>query len=97
MHRSLKVALGATAGVAAAAAACVTYAARYEVKAYRLRRFDVPVLPPGSLPLRVLHISDLHLMPDQTDKVEWVRRLAALEPDLVVNTGDNISHPDAIP
>jgi uncharacterized protein len=93
----LKVTLGATAGVAAAAAACVAYAARYEVRAYRLRRFDVPVLPPGSVPLRILHISDLHLMPDQADKVEWVRGLAALEPDLVVNTGDNISHPDAIP
>jgi predicted MPP superfamily phosphohydrolase len=29
--------------------------------------------------------------------VEWIRGLAALEPDLVVNTGDNLAHPDAIP
>ncbi|WP_020577140.1 metallophosphoesterase [Actinopolymorpha alba] len=97
MHPLLKYTLATTAGAAAVGAACVAYAAGYEVRAYRLRRFDVPVLPPGSRPLRVLHISDLHLMPDQRDKVEWVRGLAALEPDLVVNTGDNISHPDSVP
>jgi predicted MPP superfamily phosphohydrolase len=57
----------------------------------------VPVLEPGSEPLRVLHISDLHLTPSQTGKADWVRRLAVLEPDLVVNTGDNLAHPDAVP
>jgi predicted MPP superfamily phosphohydrolase len=80
------------AGTAAVGAACVIYAAAYEVNAYRLRRFDVPVLAPGSRPIRLLHLSDLHLMPDQRRKIEWVRSLAALEPDLVVNTGDNIAH-----
>lgn len=75
----------------------MAYGAAYEVNAYRLRRFDIPVLPPGARPLRVLHLSDLHLMPDQRRKIEWVRGLAALEPDLVVNTGDNISHQLSVP
>lgn len=93
MHALAKTAIG----VAAAGAACVAYGALYEVNAYRLRRYDIPVLPPGSRPLRVLHVSDLHLLPDQWRKVEWTRGLAALEPDFVVNTGDNFAHPDAVP
>jgi uncharacterized protein len=97
VHPLLKFTAGVTLGAAAVGAACVTYAATYEARAYRLRRFDVPVLSPGSAPLRILHISDLHLMPDQIDKVEWVRGLAALEPDLVVNTGDNFSSAASVP
>lgn len=84
-------------GLAATAAAGLVYSAGYEVRSYRLRRFDVPVLAPGSRPLRVLHVSDLHLTPGHRGRAAWVRRLAALEPDLVVNTGDNLSHRDAIP
>ncbi|MGI8697711.1 MAG: metallophosphoesterase, partial [Mycobacteriales bacterium] len=47
--------------------------------------------------LRVLHVSDLHLTPDQRSKVRWVRALDRLAPDLVVNTGDSIAHRDAVP
>lgn len=68
-----------------------------EARAYTLRRFSVPVLPEGSSPLRVLCLSDLHLVPNQTDKLDWVRGLAALEPDLVVSTGDNLAHMEAVP
>jgi uncharacterized protein len=85
----------AAAGVVAAGA--VTYAAGYEVRAFQLRRVDVPVLPAGSAPLRILHISDLHVVPGQQRKVEWVRGLADLDFDVVVNTGDNLSHRDAVP
>ena len=70
--------LKALGGVAAAGAAALGYASLVERNAYTLRRFSVPVLPPGSRPLRVLHLSDLHLMPQQRRKVEWVRGLAAL-------------------
>jgi uncharacterized protein len=69
----------------------------WEARQYTLRRFTLPVLAAGSAPLRVLHVSDLHLTPDQRAKREWVRSLAGLEPDLVVNTGDNIAHRDAVP
>ncbi|MGO2110552.1 MAG: metallophosphoesterase [Pseudoclavibacter sp.] len=64
---------------------------------FQLRRVTAPVLPPGSHDLRVLHLSDFHLAPWQTIKQDFVRSLADLEPDLVVNTGDNLGHPDVLP
>ncbi|MGO1973506.1 MAG: metallophosphoesterase [Propionibacteriaceae bacterium] len=76
---------------------CLGYSALYEVDAFRLRRVRVPVLPAGAGELRVLHLSDLHLTPYQQEKQAWVSRLAALEPDLVINTGDNLGHRDALP
>src|SRR4051794_3502694 len=78
---------GALAGLAG-----VGYAAGVEVRSFTVRRFDVPVLPAGSRPIRVLHLSDLHLTPHQAHKMAWLESLARLEPDLVVNTGDNIAH-----
>ncbi|GAB6987812.1 metallophosphoesterase [Nocardioides pyridinolyticus] len=68
-----------------------------EARAYTLRRVTVPVLPPGSLHVRVLHLSDIHLTPGQHRKQAWLRELAGLQPDLVVNTGDNLSHRDSVP
>jgi predicted MPP superfamily phosphohydrolase len=84
--------------LAALAAGAVTlgYASLVERNWFTLRRFDVPVLAPGSLPLRVLHLSDLHLTAGQRAKQRWLRRLDGLEPDLVVNTGDTIAGADAI-
>lgn len=67
-----------------------------EAHLYTLRRLPLAILPPGANPLRVVHISDLHLDPSQTRKLDFVRSLADLEPDLVVNTGDNITRADAI-
>ena len=80
-----------------AGAATVAYASLYERTRWTLRRFDVPVLAPGSRPLSILHISDLHMTADQRSKQEWVAGLAALEPDLVVDTGDNLAGMDAVP
>lgn len=84
----------ATAGVAGAA---LTAYAAAEARAYTLRRVTVPVLPAGSPSVRVLHLSDLHMTPGQTRKQEWVRSLAGLQPDLVVDTGDNLAHRDSVP
>ncbi len=84
-------------GVAAVGAAGLVYGAGIEPRAFRLRRFDVPVLRPGARPLRVLHLSDIHMIPGQRRKQEWLRSLAGLRPDFVVNTGDNLSHPHAVP
>jgi predicted MPP superfamily phosphohydrolase len=50
------------------------------------------VLAPGATPITVLHLSDLHMAPWQRDKQEWVRALADLKPDLIVDTGDNLGH-----
>ncbi|HET7173925.1 MAG TPA: metallophosphoesterase [Nocardioidaceae bacterium] len=91
MHPVTRVALGLT-GLGAAA---MTYAAGYEVRAFALRYVEVPCLPTGASPLRVLHLSDLHMMPRQGRKQRWLRDLSDLKPDLVVNTGDNIGHPDS--
>src|SRR5215213_5076179 len=68
-----------------------------ESRAYTLRRFELPVLPAGARPLRVLHLSDLHLTPWQRRERAWVRDLEQLEPDLVVDTGDNLAHPKSVP
>ncbi len=83
-----------TAAVAAAASG-LGYA-WWEARWFTLRHVTVPVLPPGAPELRVLHVSDLHLTPYQHRKRRWVASLRALEPDLVVNTGDNIAHMEAV-
>jgi predicted MPP superfamily phosphohydrolase len=75
----------------------MAYASLVERNLFTLRRFDVPVLPADARPVRVLQLSDLHLVPRQQRKIEWVRGLDALEPDLVVNTGDNFAAMDAAP
>lgn len=92
MRKSIAVPLG----VAAAGLAGLGYAAGVEVNLYRVRRFELPVLDPGSKPVRILQVSDIHMVPGQRRKHAWLRSLDELEPDLVVNTGDNLSHPDAV-
>jgi len=64
---------------------------------YTVRRQSVPVLPRGAAPIRVLHISDLHLAPWQNRKMRWVRSLARLAPDLIISTGDSMGHRQALP
>jgi uncharacterized protein len=83
--------LGTLAGMGLA-----TYAA-WEARQYTLRSVTVPLLPAGHAPLKVLHLSDIHMAPDQRAKQEWLRGLADLEPDLVVDTGDNLAHMRAVP
>jgi predicted MPP superfamily phosphohydrolase len=75
----------------------IGYASIIERNAFVTREVTIPVLTPGSTPLRVLHISDIHMRPNQRRKQAWLRELASLEPDLVVNTGDNLAHPKAVP
>jgi len=86
------LAVGALTGLAGLA-----YSVGYETRAFTLRRVEMPVLPPGSRPLKVLHVSDVHMTPRQAKKQRWLRSLAALEPDLVVNTGDNLAHMRSVP
>ncbi|TPG14989.1 metallophosphoesterase [Pedococcus bigeumensis] len=89
--------LGTAAGVVALGVGGIGYASVVERNWFALRRFTVPVLAPGTAPLRILQISDLHLVPRQRRRIEWVRGLAALSPDLVVNSGDNLAALDAVP
>lgn len=92
--RPAAAALGVVAAVGAGAFAYGTFVER---KLYTLRRGTMPILPAGASPIRVLHLSDLHMAPWQRDKQRWIRGLARLEPDLVIDTGDNLGHRDAIP
>ncbi|UGT40172.1 metallophosphoesterase [Nocardia yamanashiensis] len=87
----------AALGAAGAAVAGIGYASLIERNMFTLREATLPVLEPGKPSLRVLHISDLHMMPGQQLKQAWLRELDRLEPDLVVNTGDNLSHQKAVP
>jgi hypothetical protein len=63
-------------------AACVGYGF-WEARHFVIRRQYVPILPPGSAPLRLLHVSDIHLMARQTYKTDFLRALAGLEPERV--------------
>ena len=87
----------AATGVVAAGAATAAYAAGIERRHWTLREATLPVLPPGTRDITVLHLSDLHMTPGQRSKQRWVAALAELEPDLVVDTGDNLAHTRAVP
>jgi uncharacterized protein len=84
------------AGLGAAAAAHV-WSHEVEIHRYTLREHELRILPPGSRAIRVLHISDIHLMPDQHRKLAFLEHLAALRPHLVIDTGDNIATAASVP
>ncbi|HUD79593.1 MAG TPA: metallophosphoesterase [Streptosporangiaceae bacterium] len=79
-----------------AGAAGFGYASVVERNWFALRQAEVPVLAAGAAPLRILHISDVHLTPGRHRLMSWLRSLDALEPDLVVNTGDSLGHLQAV-
>jgi predicted MPP superfamily phosphohydrolase len=87
-----RTATAALAAVAAAGLGALAWGTLVERNRFTLRHETVPVLEPGARPLTVLHISDLHMAPWQRAKQEWIRSLAVYEPDLIVDTGDNLGH-----
>ena len=91
--RTALTALGAVGAVGAAAAIWGIGIERY---LFTVRFHEVPVLPAGSAPIRVLHLSDAHMAPWQRRKQQWIAALAELQPDLVVNTGDNLGHAEGL-
>lgn len=80
----------------AAGAATAAWATTVGVHDFRVRYAATRVLAPGANPIRVLHLSDIHLAPWQHRKIEWLRTLADLQPDLIINTGDNVGHSDVL-
>jgi predicted MPP superfamily phosphohydrolase len=84
-------------GLVAAGAGVFAYASLIERNAFTVREVSVEVLPHGSTPVRVLHLSDLHLAPWQKRKIGWIRSLADAHPDLIVATGDSLGHDGAVP
>lgn len=90
--------------LAAASALCVSTLAytSFALRNFTLKTYELALLAPGTLPgeqeaFTILHLSDLHMIPGQQRKVAWVSALDALEPDLVINTGDNLSDERAVP
>jgi predicted MPP superfamily phosphohydrolase len=85
-----------TAGAGAAAGLVAFGYGLWEKNQFVLREETLDILPPGQPPFRILHLSDIHFVPGQDRKAAWLESLAGLEPDLVVNTGDNLSHVKAV-
>ncbi len=84
-------------GLGALAVGAAAWGVIVERGNYRLRVEHVPILDAGSEPIRVLHLSDLHLAPWQKNAISWIRALGDNPPDLVVGTGDFLGHKDALP
>jgi predicted MPP superfamily phosphohydrolase len=68
-----------------------------EIMSYELREAQIPILPKGHAPIRVLHFSDLHLTPARKTEIADIKSFASLKPDLVISTGDFLAHMDAVP
>jgi predicted MPP superfamily phosphohydrolase len=84
-------------GALAVGAGVFAYASLIERNAFRVRTESIDVLEPGARDVRVLHLSDLHLAPWQERKIDWVRSLGELKPDMVIATGDMLGHALALP
>ena len=83
-----------TAGALTGAAATVF--GLVSARQFSIRSHVIPILPPEHQALRVLHLGDMHLGAADRRKIEFIRGLADLKPDLVINTGDNPGGVDAV-
>jgi predicted MPP superfamily phosphohydrolase len=93
---STSPALIALAAVGAVGASAAVWGFGIERYLFTVREHTAPILPAGSSPIRVLHVSDAHMAPWQHRKQDWMAGLVDLRPDLVVNTGDNMGHVDGL-
>jgi len=95
--KALWVGLGASALLTGLAAA--VYATRVEPRRYRLERLTVTAggASPSAQPLKILHISDLHLCYPESDKIDFLRQITDEEFDLIALTGDIIENYTGLP
>ena len=96
MSRASSTTIGAAAAAAAVGAGALAWGTLVERNAFTVRTETLPILAPGARSLTVLHLSDLHMAPWQKAKQDWIRGLAVYEPDLVVDTGDNLGHENGL-
>ncbi len=96
MTPSSRAAGAVLAGVAVAGLGALAWGTLVERNRFTVRHELLPVLPRGARPLTVLHLSDLHMAPWQEEKQAFVRSLVRYEPDLIVDTGDNLGHVDGL-
>lgn len=86
-----------SAGSLVALGVATTAYSLWEARQYTLRTAQVRLRTAGQAsrkPLRILHLSDLHLSPRDTDRIAWVQSLGELAADLTVVTGDFHGHAD---
>jgi len=95
-HPASRTALTTLGVVGAVGVAAATWGFGIERHLYTVRRHTLRMLPPGTPPLRVLHVSDVHMAPWQKRRQQWLASLVDLEPDVVINTGDNLGHVDGL-
>lgn len=95
-RRAPRTALTALGAVGAVGAAAAIWGVGIERYLFTVRRHEVAVLPAGAPSIRVLHLSDAHMAPWQHRKQRWIAALDNLQPDLVINTGDNMGHRDGL-
>jgi predicted MPP superfamily phosphohydrolase len=88
-RRATGAALGA---VAVAGLGALAWGVFVERTRFTVREEVLPVLSPGARSLTILHLSDLHMARWQEEKQAFIRSLARYEPDLIVDTGDNLGH-----
>jgi predicted MPP superfamily phosphohydrolase len=91
--RAVAGALGATA---AAGLATLAWGVVVERNRFTVRHETLAVLEPDARPITILHLSDMHMAPWQRMKQDFIRSLAVYEPDLVIDTGDNLGHVDGL-
>ena len=76
-------------------ALCVAYGVTIERRWYRLRSYDLAILPSsGPERLDVLHLSDLHFVRNDAAKGRFLAGLPAA--DVTVVTGDFLAEPEAV-
>jgi predicted MPP superfamily phosphohydrolase len=79
----------------AVGACCVGYGVFIERKAYRMiRQPALPILPAGSEPLTLLHLSDLHFVRVDDKKARFIAGLPRA--DVTVVTGDFLAEHEAV-
>jgi uncharacterized protein len=81
--------------VLVAGALCIAYGIAIEQRWYRLRTYDLAILPPdGPAALDMLHLSDLHFVRTDRKKTAFLAGLPAA--DVTVVTGDFLAEPEAV-
>ncbi len=98
VHWPRRMLSGAAKLLAAGAlpAAAATAFGYLSARRFGIRYETLAILPRGHEPFRLLHIGDMHLVAGDRAKRDFVRDLVAVDPDFVINTGDNPGGADAI-
>src|SRR5687768_6868710 len=81
-------------GAFAAGLLCVAYGVFVERTWFALRTFRLEILPPGTPPVTILHLSDLHFTRTDARKRRFVESLP--QADLTIVTGDILGEPEAV-